>query len=84
MPTIRRHTGTVAKRDGGTTIRRHSGTAAQRYAPEWTEGNMSCIDLKLTVGMSHFPLRSTRPERLFPFSASILSFFLLGANFLDG
>ena len=33
MPTIRRHSGTAAKRDGGTTIRRHSGTVAQRYAP---------------------------------------------------
>ena len=32
MPTIRRHSGTAAKRDGGTTTRRHSGTAAQRCA----------------------------------------------------
>ena len=30
MPTIRRHSGTAAKRDDGTTIRRHSGTAAKR------------------------------------------------------
>ena len=26
MPTIRRHSGTAAKRDGSTTIRRHGGT----------------------------------------------------------
>ena len=34
--------------------------------------------------MRNFPLRSTRSERLFAFSASALSLFPLGANFPDG
>ena len=52
------------------------------WSIQWTEENTSWIGLKLLDEMRNFPLRSTWSEHLFAFSASVLSLFLLGANFL--